>query len=565
MRKLPHYSTFETETGGQYVFDGPTGAVIPTNDLIAEAVRLYATQPLEEVRAQLKQKFDHDEVDGALDFVARWEANFQGFYRREENDVAIAPANEVRAKESDRSLISLSKLRDAASQKKVDPSESRARAAVAEDAVVTRQLHEAGMPAQMILHVTENCPVRCTYCIFSETYEYTRNLTTTSMPLEVAIDAVNYFFEMLKPIAKKIPGKTASISFYGGEPVLEMKLIKKVVEHAKKNSPVPISFGIVSSFTVMTEDTMDFFVAHNFKVCISLDGNKEDHDRNRPLPGGKGTFDLAYSNTKRFQARHPTFKNLHLLCAYDCKTDLERNVEFFEEHPDLPPILFVSPVRGENTDYWDQFTEEDRERFQASLRRTALKYIDLRKRGERVPEYLALLYDQFAGEILLRTRPGDNPDIFPEHTSQCVPGMKFSVRPNGTLDMCERINPNFAIGDLATGFNDNAIQKIMKSYDDTVAIHSDCSQCVFNRNCSLCFATCSKENAFERQEGWCEDFRKKYLGNLSGTYSILEANPAAFDFFYSWTQDLDRKKSLLYRCNRTQVAPLNMTHTIQPR
>lgn len=554
MLKMPHYTMFATESGGQYMFDGPTGAVIPTNKLLAEAVELYTTKSIEEVRECLKERYEHDEVDGVLDFVTRWDDSFRGFYRRNE---------------SDHSLISISKLRHTRVQNGADHDEksnikNHARGAAVEYDTVTGRLHSAGMPAQMILHVTENCPVRCTYCIFSETYEYTRNLTSVKMSLEVAIQAVNYFFDLLRPISRKIPGKTASVSFYGGEPLLEMCLIKQVVEYARKHSPVPISFGVVSSFTVLTDDMMDFLVSNNVKVCISLDGHKEDHDRNRPLPNGKGTFDLVYENTKRFQNRHPTYKNLLILCAYDCKTDLERNITFFEEN-DLPPILFVSPVRGENTEYWDRFSEEDRNRFQESLRRTAVKYIELRKQGRKVPEYLAALYDVFAGEVLLRIRPGDNPNIFPPHTSQCIPGMKFSVRPNGTLDMCERINPNFPIGDLATGLNDSAIENVISSYSSTVAVNSDCSQCVFNRNCSLCFATCSKERSFERQDDWCDSFRQKYLGNLVGTYSILESNPSAFDFFYTWTQDMDKKKSLLYRCNRTQVAPLKLTHTIQPR
>jgi uncharacterized protein len=537
----PHYTTFATESGGRYMFDGPTGAVIPTNELLAEAVKLYATHSLEEVRERLKGRYAHDEVDGVLDFVARWDEHFLGFYRREE--------------ESARSLISMCKSRDDAVQKRADH---------CDESDLKELRLRAGMPAQMILQVTENCPVRCKYCIFSETYDYTRNRTSLRMSPQVAIKAVDYFFDLLRPIGRKIPGKTASLSFYGGEPLLEMGLIKLVVGYVQALAPVPVSFGVVTSFTVLTDEAIDFLVSNNVKVCVSLDGHKEDHDRNRILPNGKGTFDLVYKNIKRFQNRHPTYRNLYILSAYDCKTDLERNIAFFEEN-DLPPILFVSPVRGENTDYWDQFSNEDRNRFQESLRRTAAKYVELRKQGRRVPEYLAALYDMFAGEVLLRTRPGDDPSIFPPHTSQCIPGMKLQVRADGTLDICERMNFSFPIGDLATGLNDGAIRNIQSSYNSTVAVGSDCSQCVFNRNCSLCFATCCKDGSFQRQDDWCDSFRHKYLSNLIGTYSILEANASAFDFFYTWSEDMDRKKSLLYRCNRSQLAPLKLTHTIRPR
>jgi uncharacterized protein len=256
--------------------------------------------------------------------------------------------------------------------------------------------------------------------------------------------------------------------------------------------------------------------------------------------------------------------HLYILSAYDCRTDLERNIEFFEEE-DLPPILFVSPVRGENTDYWDSFSDEDRSRFQESLNRTATRYIALKKQGKKVPAYLAALYDVFAGEVLLRNRPCDSLSIFPPYTSQCIPGMKIQVRPDGTLDMCERVNASLPIGDLAAGFDDAAIDKIMDSYNSSVANATDCAECVFNRNCSLCFATCGKDGTFERQANWCASFRRKYVGNLIGTYSILEENPSAFDVFYTWSEMMDRNKSLLYRCNRSQVAPLGLMHTIEPR
>lgn len=527
------------------MFDGPTGAVIPTNELVAEAINLYSTHSLEEVRERLNGRYGHDEVDGVLDFVTRWDNEFQGFYRREES--------------TGRSCTG-SCCGSATPSPRDDVNQNRGNNGNGSDLKDLRL--RSGMPAQMYLHVTENCTVRCKYCIFSETYEYTRNRTSVRMSHPVAIKAVDYFFDLLRPISKKIPGKTASICFYGGEPLLETALIKLVVGYARSLAPVPVSFGVVSSFTVLTDETIDFLVSNNVKVLVSLDGHKEDHDRNRKFPNGTGTFDVAYKNIKRFQNRHPTYQNLFILSAYDCKTDLERNITFFEEN-DLPPILFVSPVRGENTDYWGNFSADDRTRFQEALQRTATRYIHLRKEGRRVPEYLAGLYDLFPAEVLLRTRPGDDSSVFPSYTSQCIPGMKIQVRPDGTLDMCERTNSTFPIGDLATGFDDDAIRDIMSSYNSTVAVGSDCSRCVFNRNCSLCFATCCKEGSFQRQDNWCDSFRQKYLNNLIGTYSILETNPSAFDFFY--TEDMDRKKGLLYRCNRSQVAPLKLTHSIGPR
>ena len=79
---------------------------------------------------------------------------------------------------------------------------------------------------QLILQVTQNCNLRCKYCVYSGSYS-NRVHNNKRMDLCTALNAVDFFTEHSSMT------NTANISFYGGEPLLEIDLIKKVVEYCE--------------------------------------------------------------------------------------------------------------------------------------------------------------------------------------------------------------------------------------------------------------------------------------------------------------------------------------------
>ncbi len=69
----------------------------------------------------------------------------------------------------------------------------------------------------MILQVTQRCNLRCEYCIYSGDYK-NRSHTNKDMPWESARQAIDYF------IAHSRDTNPIMLAFYGGEPLLNMKL-----------------------------------------------------------------------------------------------------------------------------------------------------------------------------------------------------------------------------------------------------------------------------------------------------------------------------------------------------
>ena len=74
------------------------------------------------------------------------------------------------------------------------------------------------------LQVTQDCNFRCRYCSFSGSGYYDRTHCNQSMSIDIAKKSIDF----LKTNSCEI--KNVRIGFYGGEPLLEFHLIKKVVE-----------------------------------------------------------------------------------------------------------------------------------------------------------------------------------------------------------------------------------------------------------------------------------------------------------------------------------------------
>lgn len=479
---------FSTESGGQYILDSNTGAVIPITPMLQQAIELYATKPIEQVVEELARTYSLNAVQGTVKFLQRWRQQFGGLYR------------------SDKDNITACQKRDAAMAKDY------------EDNIA------AGNITQLVLTVTNNCNFRCSYCNLSDAYQYTRNRTKDVMSIETGTKALDMFFGYIRPVADRIPGKIVAVTFFGGEPLMNLGLIKPLVEYAKDHCPTGLLLNLTTNGYLLTNEIGDYLVDNNIKIAVSLDGTKQNHDRNRILSNGSGTFDVVYDNIRAFMKRHPDYVGLLLLPVYDYLTDLEANVDFFNQE-DLPPVAFMGPVTMGNTSYYDQFTSEDRRAHVEQVGRLLEVYKGYRKQGKIPPSFLNMLFVHVE-LIALRTKGGDKRSFLTPYTSNCIPGYRIHVRVDGTLDMCERVNESFPIGHVDTGVDYDAIKNIMDLYN--AGVTTKCHECPISKYCFLCAATCNKDCSFCSDMS-CRDIQARFKENYRIYYSLCEHNHQAFD------------------------------------
>ena len=126
--------------------------------------------------------------------------------------------------------------------------------------------------------LTHNCNLRCSYCYSGEKIRKSANLDT-------ALRAIDFLHES--------SDLSCIVTFFGGEPLLEIDLIKEVVAYSRKRYGRRIKFRMSTNGTLLTKDVLDGLKADEVCFVLSVDGNKEQHDRCRRFAEGGGSYEAA--------------------------------------------------------------------------------------------------------------------------------------------------------------------------------------------------------------------------------------------------------------------------------
>lgn len=98
-----------------------------------------------------------------------------------------------------------------------------------------------------------------------------------------------------------------AITFFGGEPLLNLPALEIVARgaHAAATSRgVATTLDIITNGLLLTPAVVDRLLPLGLRgVKITLDGDRDRHDRQRPLRGGQGTFDRIVENLRAIAGR----------------------------------------------------------------------------------------------------------------------------------------------------------------------------------------------------------------------------------------------------------------------
>jgi uncharacterized protein len=121
------------------------------------------------------------------------------------------------------------------------------------------------------------------------------------MSWSIASTAITNFYKLLY----KNNNKRAVIRFFGGEPLLNTKVLFKSLVLANKLSKeysVYTKYLVNTNGTIANKDISQILKKFKVNLVISLDGLPNINDRCRMLRSGLGTFNLVDKNIKIFQA-----------------------------------------------------------------------------------------------------------------------------------------------------------------------------------------------------------------------------------------------------------------------
>ena len=100
-----------------------------------------------------------------------------------------------------------------------------------------------------------------------------------------------------------------TLTFFGGETLLNFKVVKATVEYARQRSREagkPIDFSLTTNATLLTEEIVQFLTENHVGVTISIDGPKELQDRFRTFSNGAGSYDQILPRIRSLLKNHRT-------------------------------------------------------------------------------------------------------------------------------------------------------------------------------------------------------------------------------------------------------------------
>ena len=140
------------------------------------------------------------------------------------------------------------------------------------------------------LHVAHGCNMDCEYC-FAGKGDYSGK--SGIMSLEVGKRALDYLVE------NSGNRKHLEVDFFGGEPLLNWDVCKKLVEYGReleKTHNKIFNFTLTTNGVLIDDDVIDFTNREMGNVVLSMDGRRETHDRMRHTKTGGGTYDRIMDN-----------------------------------------------------------------------------------------------------------------------------------------------------------------------------------------------------------------------------------------------------------------------------
>lgn len=256
-------------------------------------------------------------------------------------------------------------------------------------------------PGLHMMVVTLRCNQKCHYC-HSSVVDPSR--TDTDMDIETAKNVVDFIF--------KTPNPTLCIEFQGGEPLLNWPVVKFVTQYARLKAKAQgrkLIIALVSNFTLMSEEKLNFLFDHQVSLCTSLDGPPDIHNKNRPFLGSGAAQNQVISWLLKIQKRceNKNGKNAYLPGALMTTTrfSLGRGKEIVDTYAALGlEQIFLRPLSpiGYAKRVWGEigYDPQDFSRFYEET----LDYIlDLNKKGSSsIMERMALV-------LLTKILKGEDP------------------------------------------------------------------------------------------------------------------------------------------------------------
>jgi uncharacterized protein len=159
-----------------------------------------------------------------------------------------------------------------------------------------REVRDGNETLKITVLTTLQCNFACDYCIQGDHGDYNKHAAKMSLDMAARVSAwVESRMEAVGP-------NRLVLTFFGGEPLLNMPVLYYMAARlhaACQARGIQIVIHIITNGLLLTREMVERLNPLGLAgIKITLDGDREAHNRSRPLRGGQGTFDRIIANTK---------------------------------------------------------------------------------------------------------------------------------------------------------------------------------------------------------------------------------------------------------------------------
>lgn len=349
--------------------------------------------------------------------------------------------------------------------------------------------------SQIVFEVTDACNLSCKYCGYGELYSGYDRRDSKKLSYNSAILLIEYLLDIWKKNTHRSVNQIVYVSFYGGEPLLNMQLIEEIVTYIESLSDLDRKFVFSMTNNAMLLDKyMDYLAEKDVQLLISLDGD-EFGNSYRVDQHGKNSFQRVFRNIKLLQEKYPNYfnKSVNINSVLHNRNSIVNTTKYIEG--EFGKKNFMSPLN--NTGILAEKRNEFEEMFQT---KDDSIYSDIRS----VEEYDQLVNSNFlqipiVSQLMIFLFNYTNNvyrnynDFFLDRTSAfptgtCLPfSRKIFLTTNDKILVCERIHQNYVAGYIS---NNKVIineEQLASQYNKYYAKFSkQCDVCYNSKACQQC-------------------------------------------------------------------------------
>lgn len=345
----------------------------------------------------------------------------------------------------------------------------------------------------LVFEVTDACNLNCKYCAFSELYEgYDKreNLYLSFRRAKLIIDFLHAYWseytshDFIHPI---------SLSFYGGEPTLNMKVIREIISYIESLPSVGRLFSYNMTTNAMLLDRyMDYLVEKKFDLLISLDGDERGQSY-RVDCHGNNSFEHVCRNIQLLYNTHPKYYKEHVTfnTVIHNRNGVNNAFRFIKSHFNKTPILSPVSVFGVRKDKQEEFNSlycdimeniEQSPNHEILAQEVFLENPSIYFVWDYIRKYSGNYYNNYS-QLLF-----DKDKVTNLLTGTCLPFMKkMFVTVNGKILQCEKISHQFVLGTVDDTKVNLDFAYVAKCHNDyTCKYVEQCDNCAQNRTCGMC-------------------------------------------------------------------------------